>query len=129
MAKKGAIAGELPRRTFGPLALEIEPLRERVSKATFVPCMGELLEVWVRGFIFRERLLKDRKRGEGGREDPGVSRGETGRDPGRDCNWNPRGDAGAVEGGESLVGTGAWRFDMERGLMVIGWFVMVAGSY
>lgn len=73
-------------------------------------------------------MLKDRKRGEGGRDDPGVSRGETGREPGRDWIWNPKGDPGAVKGGECRVGTGAWRFDIERGLIVIGWFDMVAGG-
>ena len=32
----------------------------------------------------------------------GVERGEMGREPGRDWSWKPRGEAGAVEGGEGF---------------------------
>lgn len=55
-----------------------------------------------------------RRSGEGGREDPGVLKGDTARDPGREASWNPRGDPGAVDGGEPL-GVGAAEVGADRG--------------
>lgn len=106
LARKGASAGLDPRRALGALS---EGLRfNSCSPTDGRRALGVGSST---GFI--ERLFIALIKGEGGREDPGVETGDTARDPGRDASWNPRGDAGAVEGGES-----------ERGVPVVdmGWW-------
>jgi hypothetical protein len=57
-----------------------------------------LADVCVSGFIVS--CPNERRSGDGGRDDPGVVKGDTARDPGRDASWNPRGER---ERGETSV--------------------------
>lgn len=103
LARKGAMAGEEPRRALGARR---ELVRESDS-AGLACSKTEAAEVCVRGFMVS--LPMALRRGEGGREDPGVERGDTGRLPGSEASWNPRGDGARVDGGESFVGVEALR--------------------
>ena len=135
LARKGARAGLEPRRGSGALS---EFLRERDSPTEGrrsldlpSPPSTDPSSPAASSSPLRliERLFMARKRGDGGRDEPGVampsSEGETGRDPGggrgrggpgpgrgggggrdpgRDWMWKPRGEPGAeggIEGGSS----------------------------
>lgn len=103
LARKGAMAGEEPRRGMGDLrdVLRLRSVSPRESPT-------DPRRVFGGGSVAFciDRLFIARRSGEGGRDEPGVERGETAREPGREASWNPRGDPGVVDGGEPL-GVGA----------------------
>lgn len=113
LARKGARAGELPRRgrgCFSEFLRESDPpLTEGRRPRPDSPSFGSLSFSEV-----IESLFNALSKGEGGRDEPGVEipSGEGAREPGREAMWNPRGDAAPLGAGDSF---GVPRF--ERG----GW--------
>ena len=104
LARKGTMAGDEPLRGL----FLTDSLRAMLGfPSASTPAAAELAEVCVRGFILSAPMALSR--GDGGRDEPGVDMGEIGRLPGSDAiPESPRGDPGAVEGGESLIAEVLW---------------------
>lgn len=105
------MAGDDPRRATGALSEVL-----RLSKVSPSESPTEPRRVFAGGSVAfcMDKLFIALRRGEGGRDDPGVLKGDTALEPGSDASWNPSGEPGAVEGGEPL-GVGAAEEGADRG--------------
>lgn len=102
LARNGTMAGDEPRRGLGTRSEGLRAIPTGLpSASTPAAAADELADVCVSGFIVSLAIAL--RSGEGGRDEPGVDTGDTGLLPGSEASWNPSGEPGAVEGGESLI--------------------------